>query len=60
VSHYQPLAESQEGRRASAPHVDECPVTTDISARLLRLPLYSGMTLTETDLVIDVLETWPG
>lgn len=52
VSHYQPLAESAEGRRASAPHVDDCPVTTDVSARLLRLPVYGSMTDAEIDRVV--------
>jgi len=58
VSHYQPLADSAEGRRASAPHVDACPVTVDVSARLLRLPLYGTITDTEIDSVVDTIEAW--
>ncbi len=58
VSHYQPLAQSVEGRRASAPFVDECPVTTDVSARLLRLPLFGSMTDDEVDRVVTTVEAW--
>jgi dTDP-4-amino-4,6-dideoxygalactose transaminase len=58
VSHYQPLAESAEGRRASRPYADECPVTTDVSARLLRLPLYGSMTDDEVDTVIATVRAW--
>ena len=56
VSHYQPLAESEEGLRASAPYVDHCPVSTDVSCRLLRLPLFGSITSDEVDQVIATLE----
>jgi dTDP-4-amino-4,6-dideoxygalactose transaminase len=58
VSHYQPLAESAEGRRASTPYADECPVTTDVAARLVRLPLYGSMTVEETGQVVDTVTAW--
>ena len=58
VSHYQPLAESLEGRRANGEHADVCPVTTDISARLLRLPLFSSITGAEVAQVIETVEAW--
>ena len=57
VSHYQPLAESIEGRRANGPYRDECPVSTDVSARLLRLPLYGSITTDEVERVIATLDS---
>lgn len=60
VSHYQPLAESAEGRRANAPYDDTCPVTADVSARLLRLPLYGSMTDDEIDQVVTTVGAWAG
>lgn len=59
VSHYQPLAGSTEGRRANAPYADHCPVSADVSARLLRLPLFSAITPNDVALVIEAVETWP-
>jgi dTDP-4-amino-4,6-dideoxygalactose transaminase len=44
--HYLPLHSSDAGRRFAA-RPSECPVTDDVSARLLRLPFYN--TLTEAD-----------
>jgi dTDP-4-amino-4,6-dideoxygalactose transaminase len=58
VSHYQPLAESHEGRRANTPYRDECPVSTYVSSRLLRLPLFSSITSAEVDHVVETLEAW--
>lgn len=45
--HYVPLHSSEMGQRCGA-RADQCPVTTSISDRLLRLPLYYS--LTEEDL----------
>jgi dTDP-4-amino-4,6-dideoxygalactose transaminase len=45
--HYQPLHASDAGRRFAVRDTD-CPVTDDISGRLLRLPFYT--TLSEGDL----------
>ncbi len=58
VSHYQPLAESLEGRRASRPYRDDCPVSADVSARLLRLPLFSAIREDEVDRVVETIEAW--
>ncbi|QBR93656.1 dTDP-4-amino-4,6-dideoxygalactose transaminase [Nocardioides euryhalodurans] len=44
--HYVPLHSSEGGRRFSA-RPTECPVSTDVSARLVRLPFFN--TLTEAD-----------
>jgi dTDP-4-amino-4,6-dideoxygalactose transaminase len=41
--HYVPLHSSPAGRRFAA-RPSECPVTDDISARLLRLPFYTDLT----------------
>jgi hypothetical protein len=43
--HYVPLHSSPHGRRVAAREVP-CPVTDDISGRLLRLPFYTGLTTT--------------
>ncbi|HEY5286129.1 MAG TPA: dTDP-4-amino-4,6-dideoxygalactose transaminase [Solirubrobacteraceae bacterium] len=52
VFHYLPLHASPAGKRLGAlPH--PVPVTDDISKRLLRLPLWVGMTDEQVDFVID-------
>ena len=51
--HYVPLHSSPAGRRhGSAPH--GCPVTDDVSSRLLRLPFFNDLTDDEIDRVVDV------
>ncbi len=50
--HYVPLHSSDAGRKFSAGYVD-CPVTDDISGRLLRLPFYNNLTPAESDRVIE-------
>jgi dTDP-4-amino-4,6-dideoxygalactose transaminase len=50
--HYVPLHSSPHGRRVAAREVP-CPVTDDISGRLLRLPFYTGLTTTDQDRVLD-------
>ena len=52
--HFQPLHLSKMARLRGWDDV-ECPVTEDASARLLRLPLYNGLTETEQNKVIDAL-----
>ena len=53
VFHYVPLHESPAGRKYGGEQ--ECPVTTDISSRLLRLPFYYSLTVPEQERVVDVL-----
>ncbi|MBA3671405.1 MAG: dTDP-4-amino-4,6-dideoxygalactose transaminase [Gemmatimonadaceae bacterium] len=54
IFHYHPLHASSMGRAVgSAPF--GCPVTDDVSARLLRLPFYTSMTDDEQDRVIGAL-----
>lgn len=44
VFHYQPLHLSTMGRRLQGDKVSACPVTENISDRLLRLPFYNDLT----------------
>jgi dTDP-4-amino-4,6-dideoxygalactose transaminase len=49
--HYVPLHSSEGGRRFAA-YPTECPVTEDISGRLLRLPFYNNLTPDESERVV--------
>lgn len=55
VFHYLPLHLSPMGRKFGGKEGD-CPVTEDVSNRLLRLPFYNSLTLHEQTEVIDALE----
>jgi dTDP-4-amino-4,6-dideoxygalactose transaminase len=50
--HYVPLHSSDAGRRFAARQI-ECPVTDDISGRLLRLPFYNNLTEAEAEQVVN-------
>ncbi len=52
--HYVPLHSSPAGIRFSD-EASECPVTDDISARLLRLPFYNDMTGADVERVVSSL-----
>ena len=52
--HYVPLHSSDAGRRFSDRDHD-CPVTNDVSDRLLRLPFYTAMTDAEVRTVVDTV-----
>lgn len=55
--HYVPLHTSDAGRRFAARQT-ECPVTDDISGRLLRLPFYNSLGEADSDRVVGTfLET---
>jgi dTDP-4-amino-4,6-dideoxygalactose transaminase len=54
VFHYQPLHLSPFGRQLGG-REGQCPVTEDISDRLLRLPFFTALSDSEQDEVIDVL-----
>ncbi len=54
VFHYLPLHLSPMGRRFGG-REGECPITEKVSDRLLRLPLYTGMTKSEQAQVIDAV-----
>ena len=54
VFHYLPLHTSQMGQ-AMGGQVGDCPVTEAVSDRLVRLPFYTNMTLTDLEQVIDAI-----
>ena len=55
--HYIPLDSSPAGRRfGRTPY--PCMVTHDIAYRLVRLPLYAGMTDADVDRVVDVVSSY--
>ncbi|MEZ6317465.1 MAG: dTDP-4-amino-4,6-dideoxygalactose transaminase [Phycisphaerales bacterium] len=57
VFHYVPLHLSAMGRQFGGKPGD-CPVTEDVSARLVRLPFYNAMTPGEQALVIDAVSSY--
>jgi dTDP-4-amino-4,6-dideoxygalactose transaminase len=59
VFHYLPLHLSDMGRRLGG-HEGDCPVTEDISDRLLRLPFYNDLTEADQARVIAAIEEFPG
>ena len=52
--HYVPL-HSAPGGIAFSDGRQECPVTDDVSARLLRLPFYNDMSNGDVDRVVEAL-----
>jgi dTDP-4-amino-4,6-dideoxygalactose transaminase len=56
VFHYQPLHLSPYGQRIQP--VADCPVTEDVSSRLLRLPFYTNMGEAEVEAVIESVCTF--
>ena len=50
--HYVPLHSAPAGEKYGRVAPDGCPVTDEVSARLVRLPLFAGMTPAELDRVI--------
>jgi dTDP-4-amino-4,6-dideoxygalactose transaminase len=55
--HYLPLHLSQMGRKFGGQEGD-CPVTEDVSDRLIRLPLYKDLTQAEQERVISAIKTF--
>jgi dTDP-4-amino-4,6-dideoxygalactose transaminase len=56
--HYIPLHSSPAGERYGRVAPGGCPVTDDVSARLVRLPLFAGMTDAELDRVVDAVRSY--
>ncbi len=56
--HYQPLHSAPAGRAYGRVARGGCPVTDDVADRLLRLPLYAGMTADERDRVIAAVRQY--
>jgi dTDP-4-amino-4,6-dideoxygalactose transaminase len=52
--HYVPLHDSPGGRQFAAREMD-CPVTDDVSGRLLRLPFHNNLAAWESDRVVEAL-----
>ncbi len=52
--HYVPLHNSDGGRRFALRETD-CPVTIDVSSRLIRLPFYNNLTTEDQDRVVGAL-----
>jgi len=59
VFHYVPLHLSEMGQRCAARKA-ECPVTEDISVRLLRLPFYNDLTEAEQSWVVAAVTSFQG
>lgn len=57
VFHYLPLHESDMARRIGA--VGDCPVTSDVSDRLLRLPFYNDLTEEDQARIIAAVQDFP-
>lgn len=65
VFHYLPLNRSEFALRAASKEmgegrwdIGECPVTEDVSDRLVRLPFYTSMTEEEQRRVIEAVQLW--
>ena len=56
VFHYQPLHLSKAGMRFGGGAAVDCPVTVDVSDRLLRLPFYTQMSSEAQDAVLEALD----
>jgi dTDP-4-amino-4,6-dideoxygalactose transaminase len=59
VFHYLPLHLSEMGQRFGGRRGD-CPVTEDVSDRLLRLPFYNDLSEADQQSVIDAICQWRG
>ena len=58
VFHYVPLHLSQVGLRFGG-QPGQCPVTERVSEQLLRLPLFSGLTETDQERIIEAIQNFP-
>jgi dTDP-4-amino-4,6-dideoxygalactose transaminase len=56
--HYQPLHSAPAGVRYGRVAPDGCPVTEDIADRLIRLPLYAGMSEGDLDRVVRAVQSY--
>jgi dTDP-4-amino-4,6-dideoxygalactose transaminase len=59
VFHYQPLHLSEMGRRYGGKKGD-CPVTEDVSNRLVRLPFYNDLAEADQSRVVEAVEEFRG
>jgi dTDP-4-amino-4,6-dideoxygalactose transaminase len=56
--HYQPLHNAPAGERFGRTGPGGCPVTEDAADRLVRLPLYAGMTDADTTRVVSAVRSY--
>ena len=56
--HYVPLHSAPAGERYGRTGPGGCPVTEDVSVRLVRLPLFAGMTDAELDRIVDGVRSY--
>jgi dTDP-4-amino-4,6-dideoxygalactose transaminase len=56
--HYQPLHSAPAGLRYGRVAEGGCPVTQDVADRLIRLPLFAGITAAEVDRVINTVQAY--
>jgi dTDP-4-amino-4,6-dideoxygalactose transaminase len=59
VFHYLPLHLSQMGQKFGG-RIGDCPVTEDVSDRLLRLPFYNSLSDDDQDRVIEAIHSFSG
>lgn len=59
VFHYLPLNTSEMGMKLGG-FVGQCPVSEDVSERLVRLPLFADLTAEEQTYVIEVVSSFQG
>ena len=59
VFHYLPLHLSPMGKQFGG-RPGDCPVTEDVSDRLVRLPLYVGLSESEQEAVLDAIHAFSG
>ena len=57
VFHYLPLHLSEMGQRFGG-RPGDCPVTEDVSGRLVRLPFFTGLTDSEQADVVDAVRSF--
>lgn len=57
VFHYVPLHSSPAGKRYGRPH-GELQVTNTLSARIIRLPLWVGLSYEQQDKIVEILEIY--
>lgn len=57
VFHYLPLNASEMGARFGG-RAGDCPVAESVSDRLLRLPFYNNLTVSDQDRVIETMLAW--
>lgn len=56
--HYQPLSLSPAGQRFGTAAPDGCPVSKAVAERIVRLPLWPGMSEQDVDHVLSVVSAW--